>query len=91
MLRSLIAIALALPLFGMKPSVHYKKAYDAAMNAGFSVTAAKIIAIGATAPDKYDWGNPAAHGQTPNDDKGYPTMTRDEAVAAFNHYLKRGR
>jgi len=72
----------------MKPSVHRKLAYDAARGQGFSDEAAKIIAIGAVAPDQSDWETAAAHGQTPNDANGYPTMTPDQAVAAFDQYVQ---
>jgi hypothetical protein len=88
MAQFLLIAGLVFLLCGMKPSAHHDLAFKSAKDAHFSDAAAEIIAIGAVAPDQYDWETAAAHGQTPNDKNGYPKMSKGEAVAAFYRYIQ---
>jgi len=70
----------------LEPSRHWSITYAAARNAHFSVSASRIIADGATAPDEFDWNTPAAHAQTPNDSQGLPILSVAAATQAFERY-----
>ncbi len=87
-IRLLLTFTFVIPMFAIKPSVHRALAFEAARRAGFSETAVRIIAVGAAAPDLYDWETAAAHGQTPNNNNGYPTRSQDEATADFYRYVQ---
>jgi hypothetical protein len=69
--RILMSAAFVVLLVGWWPAAtmafdpyrHAMAAYDAAIKMGVPRSVARIIAIGATAPDLYEFNNPAAHAQ----------------------------
>ncbi len=71
---ALALLCQALPAWAANwgPIGHPKITYDLATSSSYAVPddVAKVMALGATAPDFFEFGNPAAHAQTPDPEIG---------------------